>query len=146
MAYQPTPTLQAYWNTFPFMVHFSAVRCPVHRQTWLRMDEIAEEAWCEACDRSWTTAEVVAAAQERQSQPRPAKPRLPDDLRQYYPHGVTCPRCRRRLRLRVSAADGTCTACGQTFTFAQLIDAAAQRLMEEQPNGAQGYRKPRHAR
>ncbi len=145
MPYTPTPTLQEYWNTFNFVVHFSAVRCPVHRQQWLRMDEITEEAWCEACQRNWTTVEVVALAHERQHQPT-AKPRLPDDLRQYYPHGVTCPRCRRRLQLRVSVAEGSCPTCDTVFTFAQLIDVAAQRIMEEQPNGAQGYRKPRHTR
>ena len=145
MAYTPTPTLQAYWDQFPFLVHFSAVRCPVHRQQWLRMDEITEEAWCETCQRNWTTGEVVALAPERQHRPT-AKPRLPDNVRQYYPHGVTCPRCRRRLQLRVRDAEGTCTACDQVYTFAQLIDAAAQKLMEEQPNGAQAYRKPRHAR
>lgn len=141
MGYTPTPTLQAYWDTFNFVAHYSAVRCPVHRRQWLRMDEITEEAWCEACGRNWTTVEVVVAAQARAAQ----RPRLPDTLRSYYPGGVICPRCRTRLRLDTRAGEGTCAACDQTWTFAQLLDVA-QRLMEEEPNGATPYHKPRHSR
>lgn len=142
MAYQPTTTLQAYWDCFPLRVHISKVRCPVHRQTWLFMDEISEEAWCYTCDRHWTTTEIVMAHQTR-SVPRDTRPRLPEDIRQYYPNGVTCPECRLRLRLQISAGEGVCRRCEQIWTFTQLIDHAARTLMEERPNGATVYHKPR---
>lgn len=145
MSYVPTPTLQAYWDAFPFVIHLSKVRCPVHRQTWLFMDELTETAHCFACDRDWTTTEIVAQTIGRRSTGR-AKPTLPPSLRRFYPAGVTCPRCWERLRLRVRAQEGTCPACDQTYTFSELEDAAAQKLMEEEPNGATVYHKPRHVR
>lgn len=138
MPYHPTPTLQAYWDAFPFVIHLSKVRCPVHRNTWLFMDEITETAHCFACEHDWTTAEIVAARRAS-----PHRLTLPDEMRRYYPGGVVCPECRMRLALQIADETGACPRCEQLWTFPQLIDAAARRLMEEEPNGATVYRKPR---
>lgn len=140
MAYQPTPTLLAYWDRFPLLMHLSKVKCPVHRQ-WLFMDEITEEADCPRCGHVWTTVDLVAWRDAHP--PRPASA-LPEDLRRYYPRQVTCPQCRDRLRLNLHDATGACRRCDATWTFAALVDIAAQQLMEEEPHGATIYRKPRH--
>lgn len=139
MAYQLDPVVQAFLTRFPPAGPFDRNRCPdCHR--WAFVDLGRQEVICYRHDppRRWTLAERLALAE------RPS--RLPAELRQYYPGGVTCPVCQTRLALRVRWAEGTCPHCETTWTFADLIDRAAQRLMEEEPNGAQGYRKPRHTR
>lgn len=61
------------------------------------------------------------------------QPTLPRELRWYYPRGVACPICGERLHLRLREATGRCADCAQQWSFAALIDRAAQRLMEEPP-------------
>jgi uncharacterized protein (DUF983 family) len=145
VAYQPTPSLQAYWDRFPLIIHLSKVRCPMHRQQWLFMDEITETAYCFTCDRDWTTVEVVAWAAARGATTTD-RPRLPEALRQYYPRGVTCPTCGRRLQLRLRTQEGFCPTCEADYTFDALMDAAANVCMQEPPLGAVPYHKPRHGR
>lgn len=59
--------------------------------------------------------------------------RLPQDLQRYYPGGVTCPICHQGLRLRLHDGVGECETCDQLWSYATLIDVAAQRLMEQPP-------------
>ncbi len=142
MSYHPSPTLQAYWDTFPLQIHLSKVRCPIHGH-WLFMDEMpdVEQAWCDRCDRAWTTVDLV---QWRQDHPKAPPQRVPPDLRRFYPTEVTCPDCGSRLALQIRDEKGRCAVCEELWSFGQLIDRAAQKVMAEAPNGAAIYRKPRH--
>ena len=55
------------------------------------------------------------------------------DLLRYYPGGVTCPICRHRLRLPRRTEAGECEQCDRAWSYAALIDVAAQRIMAQSP-------------
>ncbi len=135
-----TPIVQAFLTRFPPVGPFDRNRCPDCHQ-WAVVDIGRQEVICYRHDpvRIWTFAERLALAAVSDQQ----RPRLPETLKRYYPGGVVCPVDHTRLRLRLRAADGTCPRCGQQWTFAELEDRAAQRLMEEAPNGAAIYHRPR---
>jgi len=138
--YQLDPEVQAFLTRFPPFGPWDRTKCP-ECGAWAFVDLKAKEIICyrHTPDKVWTLAERLALpdAPTRRS-------RLPDDLRHYYPHGVTCPICRDRLQLHLTEQTGICAACDQTWTFAALIDVAADRLMQEEPLGASVYHKPRH--
>jgi len=138
--YTLDPEVQIFLTRFPPFGPWDRTRCPIGRH-WAFVDLKAKEIRCYRHEpiRVWTLAERLALVDAR---PRPS--RLPDELRAYYPQGVTCPICRSRLRLHLDVATGTCEPCDQTWTFAALIDGAARTLMEEEPLGAHVYHKPRH--
>ncbi|NMP24625.1 hypothetical protein [Sulfobacillus harzensis] len=141
--YTLDPDVQAFLTRFPPLGPFDKNRCPDCHQ-WALVDLGHKEVVCYRHDppRVWTLAERLALAEAQDA----TRPRLPESLKRYYPGGVVCPLCQTRLQLRIRAAEGRCPRCEGVWTFPELEDAAAQHLMEEQPNGATVYHKPRHGR
>ena len=139
-AYQLDPEVQAFLTRFPPFGPWDRTKCP-DCAAWAFVDLKAKEIICYRHDpvRVWTLAERLALPES----PRHSS-RVPEDLRRYYPRGVTCPICRSRLRLQLAEQTGTCAGCDHTWTFAALVDLAAQQLMQEEPLGASVYHKPRH--
>ncbi len=120
--------LLRYWELYPVIAHVSKCRCPVHRNTWIFVDEITKTAICHQCHHTYTIAELIAW-KEAHPTPQRGKTRL------------GCPVCHRKL----SGPSGAFLACvcGWEGTAQEIEDAEARRLMEEAPNGAQPYRRPR---
>lgn len=126
------PSLDAellrYWELYPVVAHVSKCRCPVHRQTWIFVDEIAKTAVCHQCDHTYTLAELIAWKEAHPALPRASSPR--------------CPVCHRRLPKGTPTQMVSCV-CGWEGSAQEIEDAEARRPMEEAPNGAQPYHKPR---
>lgn len=135
--YALDPDLAALFSRWPPRVLISTVPCPACGRRAV-VDGVRKEIACYHHREGIRTFPLAARLADAD------RPRLPDDLRAYYPQGVTCPADGVRLRLRLTDAEGTCPACGGVFTFDHLRDAAAQRLMEEAPLGATIYHRPRH--
>lgn len=138
--YELSPAVQAFLTRWPPRMLMSTAPCPdCHRRA--AADLIREEVVCYRHDpeKVWPLTDYLT-----HTDATPRRSRLPDDLRQYYPNGVTCPDCGSRLRLRIRDEAGDCARCDQSWTFAHLIDAKAAHLMQEEPLGATIYRRPRH--
>lgn len=121
--------LLRYWELYPVIAHVSKCRCPVHRNTWIFVDEITKEAHCHSCQHTYTVAELIVW---KEAHPTPSK--RPGEK-------VHCPLCHRTLKAPQQGLYAC--VCGWEGTAQEIEDAEARRLMEEAPNGAQPYRRPR---
>jgi len=124
------PELVRYWELYPLVAHLSKCRCPVHRDTWIFVDEIAKDATCYQCAKTYTVADLIAWKEGHPTAPR----RRPETRH--------CPLCQRTLKAPQQGAYAC--VCGWEGTLQAIEDAEARRLMEEAPNGARPYHRPRH--
>ena len=113
----------AFFDRFPPRVLITTAPCPVcHKKSWV--DLVRGDGTCRRGHHQSVAAFLTG---------------VPDPTPLDWP----CPRCQRALQ----PTDETVSCvCGWEGTRTDLEDRVSQQMMEEAPNGATIYHKPRHGR
>ena len=112
-----------FFDRFPPRVLITTAPCPVcHKKAWV--DLVRGDGTCRRGHHQSVSAFLTG---------------IPDPLSLDWP----CPRCQRALQ----PTDETVSCvCGWEGMRTELEDWVSQQVMEEAPNGATIYHKPRHGR